>query len=54
MLMVVIRKIGDEWPGFMGVFFIITMGFILAAIRVWNKYSVFGFKINKIKKIVQF
>ena len=28
----------------------LVMGFILAAIRVWNKYSVFGFKINKRKK----
>lgn len=41
MLMLVIKKIGNEWPGFMGVFFIVTMGFIQAALTIWNKYSMY-------------
>lgn len=41
MLMVVIRKIGSEWPAFMGLFFIVTMAFIQAALVFWNKYSIF-------------
>jgi hypothetical protein len=39
MLIMVIKKIGDEWPGFMGCLTIVTMGFVMAALNLWNKYS---------------
>ena len=29
----------DEWPGFMGCLTIVTMGFVMAALNLWNKYS---------------
>ena len=39
MLLVVIKQIGSEWPGFFVAYSIISMGFIQAALIIWNKYS---------------
>ena len=41
MLLVVIRQIGREWPGFFVAYTIISMGFIQAALLIWNKYSAY-------------
>ena len=41
MLLVVIKQIGAEWPGFFVAYTIISMGFIQAALIIWNKYSVY-------------
>ena len=41
MLLVVIKQIGAEWPGFFVAYSIISMAFIQAALLIWNKYSIY-------------